>query len=56
MFSTWEYQFGRVVHGENIQRDLQNKINAFISFKKKNEACILAVMMGVTNHWTTLVA
>ncbi len=45
-----------MLHDLDSRKKLQNLINEFIEFNKKGVNKVFAFMMGITNHWISLLA
>ncbi|KAL4435335.1 hypothetical protein ABPG74_022818 [Tetrahymena malaccensis] len=56
MYYSWEYQFGRIVLGDYQQKELQQMMDQFIKFNKKNQHLVFVMMLGITNHWGSFIA
>jgi hypothetical protein len=53
---TWEFQFKNIVCNENSRRELNDKIKYFSRYNQPNRLLVFTIMMGITNHWTCLIA
>lgn len=51
--ATWHMQFGQLTMQDDERDDLDRKIRRLTAWSEKR-AFVLALMLGVTNHWTSM--
>lgn len=55
-YHTWEFQFKNIVCNEYSRKKMAKKLNYFHKFDNPNKMLLFTIMLGITNHWTCLIA